>query len=95
MILECHVCTGNKIETSFNSLDDLQAHLFRYHHDGHLDVFLFVCHRCDYKFGTEYRLLRHEEKCGRVSRSEEDMEKIRYKLQMYEMLEESIKRRKS
>ncbi|KAI1705315.1 DAZ-associated protein 1 [Ditylenchus destructor] len=91
MNLECQVCTGNKIGTSFNSLDDLQAHLFMNHHDGPLDVFQFVCHKCEFKFGTEYRLLRHEEICGRESRSEEDMEKIRYKLQMYELLEVTLK----
>ncbi|KAI1694107.1 hypothetical protein DdX_20295 [Ditylenchus destructor] len=91
MNLECHVCTENKIGTSFFSLDDVQSHLFRYHHDGHPDVFLFVCHKCDYKFGTEYRLLKHEEKCDHESRSEEDMEKIRYKLEMYELLETTIK----
>ncbi|KAI1703838.1 hypothetical protein Ddc_16386 [Ditylenchus destructor] len=91
MNLECRVCTGNKIGTSFYSLDDLQAHLFRNHHDGPLDVFQFVCHKCEFKFGTEYRLLRHEERCGRESRSEEDMEKIRYKLQMYELLEVTLK----
>ncbi|KAI1701397.1 heterogeneous nuclear ribonucleoprotein A3 like protein 2 isoform X1 [Ditylenchus destructor] len=91
MNLECRVCTGNKIATSFNSLDDLQAHLFMNHHDGPLDVFQFVCHKCEFKFGTEYRLLRHEEICGRESRSEEDMEKIRYKLQMYELLELTLK----
>ncbi|KAI1704307.1 hypothetical protein DdX_14303 [Ditylenchus destructor] len=91
MNLECHLCTGNKIATSFHSLDDLQAHLFSKHHDGSSDVFQFVCHKCDYKFGTEYRLLRHEQNCGRDSRNEEDMEKIRYKLQMYELLDSTIK----
>ncbi|KAI1695010.1 hypothetical protein DdX_19817 [Ditylenchus destructor] len=91
MNLECHVCTGNKIATSFHSLDDIQAHLFSNHLDGPLDVFQFVCQNCEFKFATEYRLLRHEQTCGRESRSEEDMEKIRYKLQMYEMLEESLK----
>ncbi|KAI1705309.1 hypothetical protein Ddc_15779 [Ditylenchus destructor] len=91
MNLECQVCTGNKIATSFYSLDDLQAHLFINHHDGPLDVFQFVCHKCEFKFGTEYRLLKHEEKCGMESRSEDDMEKIRYKLQMYELLEVTLK----
>ncbi|KAI1705321.1 RNA recognition motif domain-containing protein [Ditylenchus destructor] len=91
MNLECQVCTGNKIGTSFCSLDDLQAHLFSNHHDGPLDVFKFVCHKCEFKFGTEYRLLRHEEKCGRESRSEEDMERIQYKFKMYELLELTLK----
>ncbi|KAI1693374.1 hypothetical protein DdX_20702 [Ditylenchus destructor] len=91
MNLECHVCTGNKIATSFHSLDDIQAHLFRNHHDGSSDMFQFVCQNCEFKFATEYRLLRHEQTCGREFRSEEDMEKIRYKLQMYELLEATIK----
>ncbi|KAI1701395.1 hypothetical protein Ddc_17642 [Ditylenchus destructor] len=91
MNLECQVCTGNKIGTSFYSLDDLQGHLFTKHHDGPTDVFQFVCHKCDHKFGTEYRLLRHEEKCGRESRSEEALENIRHQIRIYEMIEESLK----
>ncbi|KAI1694106.1 hypothetical protein DdX_20294 [Ditylenchus destructor] len=91
MNLECPVCTARKIGSSFHSLDDLQAHLFSNHHDGPLDLFQFVCQNCEFKFATEYRLLRHEETCGGDSRSEEDMEKIRYKLQMYELLEATIK----
>ncbi|KAI1701150.1 hypothetical protein Ddc_17751 [Ditylenchus destructor] len=91
MNLECQVCTGNKIATSFHNLDDLQAHFFGNHLEEPLDVFQFVCHNCEFKFATEYRLLRHEQTCGRQSRCEEDMEKIRYKVQMYELLEESLK----
>ncbi|KAI1701398.1 hypothetical protein Ddc_17645 [Ditylenchus destructor] len=91
MNLECQVCTGNKIGTSFYSLDELQAHLFRNHHDGPPDMFQFVCQNCEFKFATEYRHLKHEEICCLHSRSEENMEKIRYKLQMYELLEESLK----
>ncbi|KAI1702665.1 hypothetical protein DdX_15344 [Ditylenchus destructor] len=91
MNLECHVCAGNKIGTSFYSLDDIQAHVFRDHHHGSLDVFKFVCHKCEFKFATDYRLLRHEQTCGRETRSDEDMERIHYKLQMYELLEVTIK----
>ncbi|KAI1705901.1 cytochrome p450 domain-containing protein [Ditylenchus destructor] len=91
MILECHVCTGNKIATSFKGLDDIQDHLFSNHHDGPSDVFQFVCHKCDYRFGTEYQLLRHEQTCGRESRSEEALENIRHQLQTYKLIEESIK----
>ncbi|KAI1705311.1 hypothetical protein Ddc_15781 [Ditylenchus destructor] len=91
MNLECQVCTGNKIATCFLSLDDLQAHLIKNHHDGSLEVFQFVCHNCESKLATDYRLLRHEQTCGRESRSEENMEKIRYKLQMYELLETTLK----
>ncbi|KAI1692247.1 hypothetical protein DdX_21359 [Ditylenchus destructor] len=65
--------------------------VYNNHHDGSSDVFQFVCQSCEFKFATEYRLLRHEQTCGRESRSEKDMEEIRYKLQMYEMLEESLK----
>ncbi|KAI1698255.1 hypothetical protein DdX_18023 [Ditylenchus destructor] len=91
MNLECHVCTKNKIATSFHSLDYLRAHLFSIHHDGPSDVFQFVCHKCEFKFGTECSLLRHEETCNPESRSTEDMAKIRYKLQMYELIEKSLK----
>ncbi|KAI1712390.1 hypothetical protein Ddc_12429 [Ditylenchus destructor] len=91
MDLECRLCNGNKIATSFDNLDGLQAHLFSNHHDGPLDMFQFVCHKCEFKFGTEYRLLRHEQTCGRESRSEEDIEKIRYKLKMNELLEATLK----
>ncbi|KAI1705308.1 sushi, nidogen and EGF-like domain-containing protein 1 [Ditylenchus destructor] len=90
MDLQCHECDANIFATSFCSLDELIAHMISNHQAGPLDVFQFVCHKCDYKFGTEYRLLRHKETCGRESRSAEDTAKIRYKFQMYELLEESL-----
>ncbi|KAI1717009.1 hypothetical protein Ddc_10147 [Ditylenchus destructor] len=73
MNLECHVCAARNVATSFQSLDDLQYHLFC-NHEAPLNMFMFVCHKCNFKFGNKQRLSEHEETCGgRELRSAEYM----------------------
>ncbi|KAI1706709.1 hypothetical protein DdX_12920 [Ditylenchus destructor] len=89
MNIQCCVCTARKIATSFNSLDELQAHLFSHHHEGRSTALRFLCRNCRLDFATEYRLLKHKEKCE--SRNAENTEDIRYELQIFKWIEESLK----